>query len=145
MTTYKSKIGLELAIPLFLILGGTGALMIYNRVWPGLFIIISVSLFIAHLFLTTYYQIDGQMLIIRSGFLFSKSLNISTIKGIDETRNPQSSPATSIDRLEIRYNKFDSVLVSPKDKTAFIHALTMLNPAIVVRLKKEKQETHYQQ
>ncbi|AKD57515.1 PH domain-containing protein [Spirosoma radiotolerans] len=144
MTTYKSKIGPELAIPLSLLLGGEGALMIYNRSWPGLLIIIVVSLFIAHLFLTTYYQIDGRTLTIRSGFLLNKSLDISAIRKIEETRNPQSSPAISLDRLEIWYNKFDSVLVSPKDKIGFIRELTALNPAIDVRLKSHNWEGVYQ-
>ncbi|GAB2515635.1 PH domain-containing protein [Spirosoma aerophilum] len=136
MTTYTSKIGPELAIPVFVLLGSTGLLMSYEKIWSGLLVIVLVSLFIGHMFLTTYYQIDGQNLRIRCGFLVNQSIDITTIRTITETRNPMSSPAISIDRLEIAYNKFDSVLVSPRDKTGFIQALKAVKAGIDVTPKK---------
>lgn len=41
-----------------------------------------------------------------------------------------SSPALSLDRLEVFYNKFDSVIISPQNKEDFIVALQNINPAI---------------
>ncbi|WP_428663382.1 PH domain-containing protein [Runella sp.] len=41
---------------------------------------------------------------IKSGLFFSKSLEINSIKKIVETRNPISSPALSLDRIELIYN-----------------------------------------
>jgi len=38
----------------------------------------------------------------------------------------------SLDRLEIFYNRFDSVVISPEDKAGFIAELTKLNPEIEV-------------
>ena len=57
---------------------------------------------------------------------------------LTETNNLLSSPATSIDRIEILYNKFDIILVSPKDKSEFIKNLTAINSNIEVKLKGEK-------
>ncbi|MFC3199468.1 PH domain-containing protein [Parapedobacter deserti] len=51
---------------------------------------------------------------------------------IEETRTLISAPAPSLDRLEIFYNKFDSIVISPKDKQGFIADLLKLNPEIEV-------------
>jgi hypothetical protein len=75
-------------------------------------------------------------LAIKCGFLFNKTINIQTIKKITETNNPISSPATSLDRLEIVYGKFDSVIISPKKKVEFIADIKSLNPNVEVKLKK---------
>lgn len=143
MKTYKSKIGLELIIPVFILLSVVGSLNAYAESWPGLVVVICVALFIMHMFLTTYYQLNGEQLIIRCGFIINKTLAIRSITKIEETNNPASSPATSLDRLEIYYNKFDSVIISPKDKQGFITDLKTINPAIVVRLKNNRKvEVH---
>lgn len=49
-----------------------------------------------------------------------------------ETKSPLSSPATSLDRLEIMYNKNESIIISPKDRTGFINELKTINPGIEV-------------
>jgi hypothetical protein len=135
ITTYRSKVGPELAVPVFVLLGSIGLLMLYEKIWSGLLVILLVGLFIGHLFMTTYYEIDGRNLRIQCGFLVNQSIDINTIRTITETRNPMSSPATSMDRLEITYNTFDSVLVSPKDKAGFIQALKTVKADIGVTLK----------
>jgi len=138
MTTYRSKLGRELVIPISILLGGLGFLMVYQRIWPGLILIGSVAIFISYMFLNTYYQIDGEILKIRCGFLSRLTIEINSIKRISETNNPLSSPATSLDRLELKYlknGKINTVMISPKDKSGFIKLLTELNPAIELRLK----------
>lgn len=137
MKTFPSKLGLELVIPLAVLLGSVGAGMLYLHNWPGLVIVSGVSLFITHLFLTTYYQIEDGWLRIKSGFLVNQTVPIQTIKKIVATRNPLSSPATSMDRLEVIYNRYDSVLISPSDKAGFIQELLQINPAIEVRLTRQ--------
>ncbi|GAB3281424.1 hypothetical protein GCM10027347_57060 [Larkinella harenae] len=139
MTTYKSKIGLELIIPLAGLLFGIGSLLVYKGSWAGTGIVTVVSLLIAHLFMTTRYQIDAGILRIQSGFFFHKALPIETIKKIIETRNPISSPALSLDRIELIYNRFDSVLISPNDKMGFIAELLRAKPDIDVQLKSEPE------
>ncbi|WP_316819185.1 PH domain-containing protein [Pedobacter nyackensis] len=136
---YKSKVGNELVIPLTLVFVVTLFMAIFNEPhWPGLAILLPVILFIVHMFSTTYYTVDGDVLKVKCGFLYNAEIDIKTIKKISETNNPISSPALSLDRLDITYNKYDNVIISPKDKAEFISALTALNPNIEVKLKSVK-------
>ncbi|RYC66604.1 hypothetical protein EQG79_28845 [Spirosoma sordidisoli] len=94
-----------------------------------------VSLLVLHLFSTTCYKLDKNTIHIQAGFFFHQALPIPSIKKISETRNPISSPALSLDRLQIVYNRFDSVLISPADKMDFIAELLHRKPDIEVGLK----------
>jgi hypothetical protein len=89
------------------------------------------------MFLTTKYTIESDELTIKCGFLFNKTIDIKTIKKTTETNNPLSSPATSLDRLEINYGKFDTVIISPKKKKEFIENITTLNPNVEVKFKNK--------
>lgn len=135
MQTFKSKVGLEIVIPVYVILGGVSFLMIIQSSWVGLTIMIITAVFILHLFLTTDYRLAADELIIKSGFFYKKTIKIEEIKRITDTNDLMSSPANSIDRLEIIFNKFDRVLVSPIEKTEFIRSLIAINPKIEVKLK----------
>lgn len=138
MKVYNSKIGLELIIPLIIVFGTVLVLIGLERSkWFGFVIILPVVLFMVHLFMTTFYVINGNMLTIKSGFLFNLHIDINTIKKIAETNNPKSSPAISLDRLEIKYGVFNSVIISPKNQKEFIDELTSINPQIEVTLKKK--------
>lgn len=135
---YKSKIGLELVIPIALILGTVFILTVSNEPsWLGVLILLLVILFMVYMFMSTVYIVDNELLIVKSGFVFNDTIKIKTIRKISETYNLLSSPATSLDRLEITYNKYDSVLISPKDKYLFIENLTSINPNIEVKLKNK--------
>ncbi|EKU37969.1 MULTISPECIES: PH domain-containing protein [Acinetobacter] len=73
----------------------------------------------------TYYVIDQNKLIIKS-IVFRWKINIDDITKIEETHNPLSSPALSLDRLKIYYFKngsMNSVMISPKDKEGFFQAI----------------------
>ena len=41
-----------------------------------------------------------------------------------------SSPAPSFDRIELKYGKFDEIIISPKDKLSFANDLTQINTEI---------------
>ena len=137
MKKYKSKIGWELVAPLGLILTSALILMVYQQILPGVILILLVMAFIIHMFLTTYYIVDSENLLIKCGFLFNQKISIDAISKISETKNPLSSPATSLDRLQIKYNKYGVVLISPAEKTNFIEALLAVNPHIEVQLKSK--------
>ncbi len=129
--TFRSKIGPEIVIPMGLILGGVLVFMLILGAWVGVLIIAVVLAFVVHLFATTYYTIDGAELKVRSGFLINITININTITKIVPTRSILSAPAVSLDRLEVFYNKYDSVVVSPGDNVGFIEALKGINEGIV--------------
>ena len=116
---YKSKLGLELVIPIALILGTVLFLTVSGETsWLGVLILSLLILFIIHVFLTTYYTIDGNFLFIKCGFLYNSKIDIHTIRKIAETNNPMSAPATSLDQMD------------------FIAALKSINPTIEIQLKK---------
>ncbi|HRR08136.1 MAG TPA: PH domain-containing protein [Rhodothermales bacterium] len=133
---YKSKIGLELTIPVTLVLGTVLVLSVWEKPrWVGALVVLAVTGFVYYIFTTTYYVIDQNILRVRSGFFIDLKINIQDIHAISETRNPLSAPATSLDRLEIRYAHRSMVLISPKDKVGFIREIRGINPHVVVRLK----------
>lgn len=133
--TYPSKIGLELLLPILFILLSTSALMVTSKSWLGLLIILVVLTFILHLFLNTNYTIEGHQLTVKSGFLYNSTIDIQTITKVSETNNLISSPAISLDRLEIRYGSHNSVIISPREKQDFLDHLLRINAEISVQYK----------
>ena len=89
-----------------------------------------VFAFVLHLFLKTEYTIDKNKLKIKCGFFTYKPIEIKDIKEVSKTSNIISSPAPSFDRIEIKYGKFDTLIISPKDKSSFVKDLTKINPDI---------------
>lgn len=85
MKTYKSKISTGLIIALSGMLGGVFCLMVYDKNWPGIFTVSLTMLFIGHMIMTTYYQIRGSQLTIRSGFIVNKTVDINTITKVEAT------------------------------------------------------------
>ncbi|MDR7210056.1 PH domain-containing protein [Flavobacterium piscis] len=135
MERFKSKIDIWLVLFLGVIFGGIAIKMAFDGVWGVLFFMSLVIIFIVHMFMTTFYIIEGEKLIIKCGFLINISIAVETIKKISETNNIMSSPALSLDRLEILYNKFDTVMISPKEKIKFIEAIQKINPEVKIRTK----------
>lgn len=137
MTRYNSKIGFGILLFLIIVLGGASVIMIYNKIWIGLAVVLTVVGFIGYIFSTTHYIIADKNLIIKNGFMVTKSISIDTIRKISETNNPLSSPANSLDRLEIKYSSKDAILISPKNKDKFINQLIEINPKIELKIKNK--------
>lgn len=138
MKKYRSKISAGLLIFLIVILGGFFILMIYFKVWIGAAVILAVAGVITYLFIYTCYTIQGDQLTIRGSFVINKTIPIGSIKSIKNSISILSAPANSFDRLEIRFNKHDYILISPKKKDSFINQLTEVNPEIKVDVKGYK-------
>jgi hypothetical protein len=138
MKRYESKIGWGLVFFIASVIVSTSLVLIVNHVWFGLVINLAVTGFIVHMFTTTYYVIEGDVLQVKCGFVINMRIAISSVNKIEETNNPFGSPATSLDRVAIYYNKWDVVMISPKDKIDFIRHITEINSKIEVVLKKSK-------
>ena len=82
--------------------------------------------------LGTHYTITDTYLHIISKPFHNKKIAIASIKKIEVSRNLMSSPAPSLDRIEIYYEKYNSIVISPKDKFQFMDDLKKINPAIVL-------------
>ncbi|MBN1599163.1 MAG: PH domain-containing protein [Bacteroidales bacterium] len=133
---FKSKTNTGLVVFLLLVLGAPFFLAIHNRAWAALAIISVVILFIAHIILTTYYIIEGNTLKIRCGFWVNKTIDINSISRIRESSSIISSPASSFDRLEIKYERVGHILISQKDKIGFIKNILEINSDIEIKVKE---------
>lgn len=141
MKEFKSKVGYGILIPVLVLLVGITLLPIINgaptrATLTMLGIMVPTIAFTLHIFFRTIYRIDNNNeLVIKCGFLHNSTVDISTIKSISRTRNPISSPAASLDRIELKYGKWNSVIISPNDKVEFVNELLKINPNIQHDLK----------
>jgi hypothetical protein len=69
--------------------------------------------------LGTYYVIDAASLVVRSG-PFHWIVALRDIHSVRPTRDTRSGPALSFDRLRIEYGAGRALLVSPREKDAFL-------------------------
>ena len=134
-SVFKSKIGLEFLLPLGGLLGWAMVMTILEEKWFGVAIIGLAGVFTASFFLRTYYEVTpDKKLKIVCGFISYPPIEVSSIRQITKTYNSLGSPALSLDRLAINYNQYDSVMISPKDKSEFVEYLQRMNPAIEVKM-----------
>jgi hypothetical protein len=136
MKKYKSKIDLWLIIILTLVFGGIVIISIIKKDWIGFIIAIIPTIFIWDMFKSTFYIITEEELIIRCGIFYKLVIKINDIRKISESNDLISSPALSIDRLEILYNRFDTILISPKKKYEFLQSIETLKPDIEINFRK---------
>jgi membrane protein YdbS with pleckstrin-like domain len=88
---------------------------------------LAAILFTTWLLASTRYEIGGEELTIWSGPIRWR-VPIKGIRSIQATRKPISSPAASLDRLRIEWERGKEkrtgvILVSPADKVGFLSAL----------------------
>lgn len=92
----------------------------------GIVFITINALLIIPIWVNTYYLLDEFHLCIKCGLGKPLQISYKEIIGVKETRSFLSSPALSLDRLEIRFfrnKKSDSVYISPQRKNEFIKLL----------------------
>jgi uncharacterized membrane protein YdbT with pleckstrin-like domain len=130
---YKSKIGWVAPVVIFLIIAITSTISVMHGNWNGVSVNAFLVIFILYMLSNTDYTINDTWLHVRSGFMVNKTIDIASIRSIAETKSALSAPAFSLDRLEINYNLYDSVVVSPQNKADFVAALLAVNPQIEVK------------
>lgn len=138
-TLYKSKISSGFYLPVSILWIAVTTLLIVERVWIILPVMVLSLAFTIWCTFSIRYQISDHELTITWAF-WKRVIKIDSIRRIKETNNPLSSPAASFDRLEILFNKYDTIMISPKHEDTFIRQLTGLNPGIEVRLKAKKSD-----
>lgn len=136
MKIYKSKISIGLTAFLLILFTFIGYEMFSEsfNFLAVIFFIVPI-LFCIYVFISIKYTITDSNLNIKAGFLVNWDIDIATIQKISETNNIMSSPAASLDRLEIIYNKYNSIIISPQRKKQFISDLLAINPNIEVTPK----------
>jgi hypothetical protein len=123
--TYRSKVDGKIA----LVVGSAVAvLVVAGATLPDRSHEASVAVHAASLFclalcvwtlLGTYYVIDSTTLVVRSG-PFHWSVPLREIRSVQPTRDVRSGPALSFDRLRIEYGAGRVLLISPREKDAFL-------------------------
>lgn len=132
---YPSKVSRGLLFFIFIVFYGPLIPGLINNDLSGKMIgligfVSLVFAFILHLFFGTYYTIENNKLKIKCGIFSYKPIEIDKIKEVSKTKNIISSPAPSFDRIEIKYGKFDKIIISPKGKLNFANDLVAVNPNI---------------
>jgi hypothetical protein len=110
---------------------GTAAtpVMLAGRWWIVAILLTPIALLVWNL-LSTSYVIAGDALSVRC-LLFRRTIPLALVTKLRASRDVRASPALSLDRLEVVYGT-QSVLISPKDKRGFIHAIRAHQPSIDV-------------
>ena len=83
---------------------------------------------VAWVFRSTYYVVTTDSLIVRAGPI-RRTIPLGSVQRLRATHNPLSSPALSLDRIEVTYDS-GRVLVSPEDKRGFVRAVIARSPAV---------------
>ena len=131
--TFKSKVDLLLLVPTVTVLIVAAIFVIVNRIIVGEIILALLVSFLIYVYFNTLYELTGDnKLKIKSGFFFHQEIYIKSIKKVMPTKSHTASPALSFDRLEIRYNRYGRVVVSPDRPSEFIRELKEVNPRIQI-------------
>jgi hypothetical protein len=135
--TFKSKIELAILLPVLAILLGAAVYLVFSKIIIGAIALVLLATFIIYVCMDTSYKVtDDKKLRIKTGFLYSREIYIKSIKKVRPTRNHRASPALSSDLLEIRYNRYGRVTISPSTQSEFIKELKEVNPRISVEETK---------
>lgn len=103
-----------------------GSALRANPPLPAVLIMVGIEVLVLVLILgmlrSTRYEVTDREVIVRST-PFRWRIEIESIESIRPSRSPASSPAMSLDRLEIRYGGGRTLLVSPEDREGFLAAV----------------------
>lgn len=131
MRSYKSKIdwwlGLPLVYPLF-----RSCQSIMEGEWLGYVGLAACCLFVFLISKSTRYIIEENQLVVKCMFIVNERIDISKITRIEKSKSILSSPALSLDRIAVKFNKYDEVYISPKERLAFVNELLKRNPGILI-------------
>ncbi|WP_406672523.1 PH domain-containing protein [Natronospira sp.] len=137
---YRSKIDTWLLLVLLGVMGvcaysGVNMFLSGHEAWWSYLAVWGLGVLLPLWLLTgTYYVLSPERLIVRSGPV-KWQVPVSEIRSIIPTRNPLSSPALSLDRLKINYGIGKYVMISPREREAFIQQLTELSGVEVGRTR----------
>jgi hypothetical protein len=130
MLIFPSKIDRWLlalvAVPLAISVAASVSALMAHPPFEAVLLIVGIEVlllgFISWTFRSTRYEVTDREVIARSGPVRGR-IEIAPIDSIRPSRNPISSPAMSLDRLEIRYGSGKWLLISPEDRIGFLDAI----------------------
>ena len=131
---FKAKVSWWIFLPIYALFLYFAILGIIDEKWSIVLIMAITAVIFLNLTLFTRYIVTlKDELFIQIGWFGGYKILISDILSIEKTRIALASPAPSLDRIQINYGKYSSVIISPADKLAFIKFLREINPNISLK------------
>ncbi len=135
-TTFKSKIDIGIVFIIVFVIGLSAIPMFLSPIsWIGIIILLFTLIFIIYIFVAIKYVIEDNQLFIQTGISKSLKIDIHSISKISKTNNILSSPAASLDRIEIEYGSRNKIIISPKNRNDFFIKIKEINPQVVIDLE----------
>ena len=136
MKVYKSKIDSGLVIlVLSLTLLPIVPVFLADKDIIVIGLVMSVAIFEIITFTGFKYIIDGTKLTVSMLYVMKETYDICDIVEVKSTNTILASPAASMDRLAISFkDRRSPLIISPKDKRAFVQELISINPNIRTNL-----------
>lgn len=103
--------------------------------WEAVGIVVGTIIIILFLISSIRYEIDGTTLIVWMCPFVRQKVDIMKIRRIRKTHSILSAPAPSLDRIALELDRFDEIIISPKEKWSFIEHLLQINHDIEVKVK----------
>ena len=128
--TYPSAISWGIWIPVHTLIIGQGIFFYTETSAYFLVFHVLLAILIYYFIMRIKYVLSKEQLKIYMGPILYRTIEISSIRKMSLSNNPLSSPAASLKRIAIHYNQWGYVLISPKDRLAFMET--------VEKLKSEK-------
>lgn len=131
---FRSKVDAWLVILMaFIILACFSPVLVYDFTWTVLSIAVLFAVLVFGTMFGIRYYVVGSTLVVKNWIVGKSSYDIMTICSVKSTHTLLSSPAASIDRLEIRFsNRRRPLVISPVRKDDFIALLASINKGIIV-------------
>lgn len=137
--SYPSKRSFWIGLILWGIIGVSFLLSWYLSFRAGktfdyklLYVYLPLILFVSSIWFGTFYTLAEDHLEIKVGPWFKKKLPYKRITKVERNHSFISAPALSSDRLLLKFNRYDEILISPLDEIEFVSQLKRKNPAIRV-------------
>ena len=137
MYTFKSRIDSLLYYPSI----GISAIFTFLFLWKSYIVAWIVFMLwliylVAKVTNTSYVIHDDGVLSVRSGYLLSRTIDISEIKAVESYRGLKfkSSYALSVDGLLLTLTDTSTLYISPRNKEQFTTILLRHNPDISVKI-----------
>ena len=92
-----------------------------------------VVLLFWYLYRTTYYVLQETQLVVRCGPI-RVDVPYESLRRAAKSRSPMSGYAMSTHRIEVEYGRFESMLISPADRDAFLEELQRRAPHADIRM-----------
>lgn len=118
----------EVGVGIYLLVSGGSSEAGWTLIGSGAFLVLLMVLVVW----PVRYVLEGDRLVIRFG-VFRSRIAYDRITGVHPTRTLLSSPALSMDRLQVDYKRgVGMALISPLDKAGFLAALAARAPHLML-------------